>query len=612
MSPDEAFNTILNNAEPFNEKNQKKYYAAFDSLREMGLGPNDPYFDLLELKSDDPRLLENRNALTAYCNYIMQTTRKEFHNISSRYQLISHFLDHLNVENTGGSLIQLPSPAWSVPVVNIMDLIRGNLEQNNKAITLSSGKAIQPADLKFTILDDKNVAYRSPQEIAELCTATNSPFPSALIAYRPVKVALHTAITLVSTRVQLIPEDKGKKPELDHEPDMDRNVEMVIKHAWDDIQKSAAELDKERVEIQSRVAAIYDSPDSHKFDNDRDQAILSEITKIRASVEKVKTLGNYKEGYNNRDAVIALVTDNLYKQIAAQTMSEIVNRHINILIDKQELLALEIPDPDKRVTFIVAGGQASGKSTSVQEYRDIADKEFNGWGNFYKGSTDALREICLKHGGEQRKDMEPELFEPLTTPQASHLNHNIIGGELKTLAQSGKCPNMFLEECLMRNDKIDIGLANGGKVRVTLVSAEATECVKRAYQRGLDTGRYIPAPHILNYHKLTADQLPDRLMQYSGKDLFIKIVDNNVPKGQNPTPIAEIDCASNTIRILDKQKFEKFIKKSAINPNASSFDDVYDENKLKTLTIDTYLQKLNNTYNIQYASETHTPHFNAK
>ncbi len=66
---EKALQFILNKDLSFGNTTKNQYYAAFKMLERDPL-----YFDLLELNSDDPRLLKNRNAMMAYCHYVLTPT----------------------------------------------------------------------------------------------------------------------------------------------------------------------------------------------------------------------------------------------------------------------------------------------------------------------------------------------------------------------------------------------------------------------------------------------------------------------------------------------------------------------------------------------------------
>ncbi|MCX7091247.1 MAG: hypothetical protein NTU48_07355 [Legionellales bacterium] len=497
---------------------------------------------------------------------------------------------------------------WSVPTV---DLQRHIQTPNSIRSTFTSGQDITAEDLKYTILDTDKVVFRDVHELAELAIATKgnknpktgAPFtPVELVSFRPERIALHQAIATVITSVQYQPKTPAEAAALEHDPIFIRIAQQVIVQMQTDIAAASASLMETRIRIEAQVTALL--AQIEEIDATEDATVrarkkiemlrenegndlINKITSFQALIPPDAELGDHVAGYNKRKALIALTTDAIYAEEATKTMTQLAQSHVCRLAEAGEIAIIEPPRPEERKLFLIAGGQASGKGSAYALLKYNAEKSGRSWPNVSKGGGDTFRRLLL-----DADTVHPELFSQLSTPEASYVSHTIVKGKLDHMAQNKIAPDIFIEQLYLGQDKIDLALTNEGAAHAVFVSTDIEKAIDRAFQRGEETGRYENVKGILSAHRGSTMQLPERLIENAGKSLYVTIVDNNGKKDSQPVTIAQINCLDRTITIFDPEKMLNFIKKTAINVDATSAEQCYDSTKVDAISISGYLSRL--------------------
>lgn len=117
-------------------------------------------------------------------------------------------------------------PAWSVPSINLQTLLTGG----DPAVSLSTAETVEVTDLKYTIIDDKNVVFRNVHELAELYQATKIQNLVELVSFIPERVLLQQTIASVITRVQLTPQTTEEEASLEHDKLLQRVTKQIHTH----------------------------------------------------------------------------------------------------------------------------------------------------------------------------------------------------------------------------------------------------------------------------------------------------------------------------------------------------------------------------------------------
>lgn len=434
-----------------------------------------------------------------------------------------------------------------------------------EAISKGQSDKYPIGDLKYTVLDTKSVVFRNAVELNEIYQAYNATrgelppkVPKELICLRPERQLLHEAIVGVTTELRI---DLGKEP---YDQALKRAVDSVMKRAtaspeWQEMVQS---LDSYRLEAKERVTRIMEAVELGQPVSIEDDPLYTQIQAF---------LANTPEGTNHSKGLIAYFTDQLYTERASQAAKEVVGTTIETIIAAKEYDAISLPDPEERITAIVAGGQASGKGTSVGFLeKRMNDAQINK-ADVVKINTDSYKSFLLN---PDEKGAKLKLFSQLTQDEAS-LIHMKVQQRMQQKAKQGIAPHLLVDQVFLGKDKIDLGLIGGGSVYVIVVSTDVESAMQRSYERGKIEKRFEDNRGILLYHKLMTAQVPQRLVEAAGKDVTVFIFDNNVPRGEMPIPILEFQGLQSAVTIYDLEKLDTFAQKVAINPNAKPGEPVY-------------------------------------
>lgn len=466
--------------------------------------------------------------------------------------------------------------SYQVPQLQISD----QFGDKSKTIILSTGKTVKVSDLQFTILNQKNV-YRDIQELAEIYFITRD-LPKNLAAFKPERLVLHEVIANVMTKIRV---------EDDDENSFKRIVDFVYKSLTHEIKSLSKSLNSIRDELEQEVNILVKAALDNGELLDYQGKFSTYLPEIQTCFDKIikekdikgKECGKYKSGFTFNDVMTARIVDIIYNKIAEEKINPLVEKHIDKVLPQQKIPTTSTTGD--MLLLMVAGGQASGKGTSVKILKESVERISMSWENFAKFNTDAIKSLMLTN-----EKVEAEFFSQLTQDEASLVNMK-AQTIVKKRAQQHNAPNIFFDQVYVGQDQLNIVKANGGKAKVIIVSTEIVDAIERSYKRGENIGRFEHTINILLAHRNMTNQLPDRLQENDGQDFEIRIVDNNVKQGEQPAVVADINCKTGSIFIYDKTKLERFIAKIAINIKASCKEELYNLGELAQATVDNYFQR---------------------
>lgn len=436
--------------------------------------------------------------------------------------------------------------AWKVSTVSILTSL-------NKSPTVDG---VLVEDLKYTVLDDKEVSYHSAQDLAELHSINEKLAPKDFVAYRPERLALHETIVAVSTSLQL-----------EDETEMQSTCKAIYKEVMKDL--DSLNLDQIRANYESNVSELVERfLSGEDISSEPNGAKVAEI--CNQVVSSGAVFGNYKDGFTQKKAMITRATDVLYTEESNRLIRPLVARKIE---ENTTVKQLEIPAPSDRLTLMVAGGQASGKGSSVARLQEAAKKDNLKWSNFVKINTDSYKSLLLKPDS-----VKPELFSQLAQEEASVI-HLKVQNRLIEKANHQQAPHAFIDQVFVGKDKIEYGLMKEGKVKGIIVSTDVGDAVERSYSRGAQEGRYENTQGILRCHKLMAQQVPTTLSNFVGQDVEFLLVDNNVAKGEQAENVMSVNLKTKELSIYSEINLERFAHKGKINEKATTRDNLYLESR---------------------------------
>lgn len=439
-----------------------------------------------------------------------------------------------------------------------------------EAISKGQSDKYRVEDLKYTVLNTESVVFRNASELNEIYQAYNATrgnlpakAPKELICLQPERQLLHEAIVGVTTELRF---DLGKES---YDEALKRAVDAVMRRAVEseDWQDALGSLAAYRSEAQARVTRVMNAAKLGQAVEPEDMPLYNQLQTL---------LANAPEGTDHSSGIIAYLTDQLYTERASQAAREHISATIQTMIAANEYAPIKLPDaPDERMTAIVAGGQASGKGTSVGFLQRRMEDAGIAKADVVKINTDSYKPFLLN---PKEEGVKAKLFSQLSQDEAS-LIHMKVQQRMQQKAEQGKAPHLLVDQVFLGKDKIDLGLIGGGAVYAIVVSTDVEQAMQRSIARGQMEKRFEDNKGILLYHKLMTTQVPQRLAEAAGKDVNVLIYDNNGAVSELPTTVLEFQGLESKVIIHDLEKLERFVQKVAISPSAKPKEPVYNDDE---------------------------------
>lgn len=491
------------------------------------------------------------------------------------------------------------SKAYKIPTGNMLSIIKklgeakqasqSNVSEKVDGLETSSGDPVFLSDLKFTVIDNKSTVFRDAVDLHALNSFMSDAVPLAdLVAYQPAVITNFEVRFALQTTIQC-----AKSGLLDYEAGLKEKVTMLYKQSEfkSEIKKVNDSLYSIRSDIEAEIKTEMKSGWETLLKNSK---YAVEINQVIGEIKKKSANKIPPINDEDKELIIKRLVDVAYMSKATSLIKPIVKKHIDIAAKEEKWEKLTAPEVS--TTYMVVGGQASGKGTSIGII-DLSLRSVNiDPKNVVYCNTDMHKEYCLE--------------DPLKLPIASRefysqLTH-LQAATQNTMVQKKVSGHRCIDQVFLGPDQISAGLENKGIVKAIVVSTKVEDAIERSYQRGEKSGRYENSFGILNVHKNMTLQVPDQLVKFNGKELYVDIVDNNVKQGSPPTLVANIDCLNKNITVSSVDHFIEYIKKMAINTLAKNKDDVYDNKLLKEMSeknpeevIKGYLKKaLDNGYKL--------------
>lgn len=442
------------------------------------------------------------------------------------------------------------------------------------------GKKSLPTGLHFTITNP-NYITRSLDDLKTIFAAIGSTghnehpyrYPRKIIVFKPQRKAKQQLAAIVAGEIKI--EDDH------HFVHVCSRLNHVVQQAVADHHKTYKEMERE---IENSVyEAIHSSSASR---NKIREQYLEIIDAIHS-----RTL-SFSPAIITSTATKIIMDDLLRDSIESTTYSIVVDvvsdqvkkQHLTSLNsvseqDRQQIM-LMLPQfsADKRLMQVMAGGPASGKSMTTKQFAAKMKTEYElNLSDFAFISTDRFRLFLLKDDESIGTDIALRSLH--TQDEARMITEETLRLITKKLTLTGYAPNIFMETVCPIDEEIQMGTQAGCKLRVSLTSYPPEKAVEGNYQRYLSTQeRLPPVSAVLGGQQLVSRETPKILAKHSGKDIVMTLYNTYAllhESGEKNALIAAFHCEQDKIIIRDIKGMLDFIKKSHINPVATSTEAIY-------------------------------------
>lgn len=222
------------------------------------------------------------------------------------------------------------------------------------------------------------------------------------------------------------------------------------------------------------------------------------------------------------------------------------------------LRELDTHAPEDRKTFLVAGGPAVGKNRVVQSLArgDLPIPAFD-LADVCKINPDFYKEIILSSHG-----LGPYMpYYGSLTHEESFLISDKIYLAWQRAAQSGLAPNLLADAARPHPWIMDVLESGGGAVHVFVATCDIDRALERNYNRGLETGRFMPTQKLLTFHQSVYPMLMQAINEHQ-PHVFLLDTNSDAPA------VAAIWGPGKNLIVRLPRTLENFSRTNKLNPKA--------------------------------------------
>lgn len=459
---------------------------------------------------------------------------------------------------------------------------------------LANPKIQLPQHAIFTILNPENIV-RQPEDVHLHYVAIGSkkydqaPYRTAkeLVVMTPQRIATHHLGATIATEVRY--ED-----------------EMEFTSICGSLQKSIQELVRARaakfIEMQRECEAIaHDLARKHRRTDVDDDPLVRHFLAIKSAVKSRQSILNWNEEMIARIAT-EILQDDLLRDRFNFDINDLVTDYIRSEIHHQHLTALDNFESDReqilllpqyasadRLTKIVSGGIATGKSSITKRFAaQLKEKYGTSIHDFAKISTDTFRLLLLQ---DRNIGSNADIRSAVTQDEARLMFELAVQLVDRKLEQHGYAPHVFIEAISPTEAEIALGTKLQGALQIDVTHfPNEMDAVSGNYKRYLQTNeRLPPVSAVLGSQKLISSAAPTLFNAHRGKDIVMTL--HNTYKiihgaSDRHEVIAHFSFKEDKMYIFDIKEMLNFVKKTYINPSAKCEKTVYPESeKISPLAI---------------------------
>lgn len=463
--------------------------------------------------------------------------------------------------------------AWTLEGIDIQQYLKSL--KNNKN---------QYATPPFTNL---RYSLRNEYEIAELAEALDEKNIQSLITTPLQRLALFETVAFVSTHYQLRDEKDladvvyqiyrtQLQPSLKRLQNIHDKQTMFLELAEKKSWEAAQEQEHGDVEYQRLYTKIYNK-------------ILQRIGEGKYKPHSyLNIVLDNKIIDTDKDVAAELarryVKDQIYKKFAltyisdliAEVVPQIISQGIIHYADRgvsTDNLANKVIAPltthsgNNRHNFMLFGAPACGKGTYNLIFAEYAEKQLGiNWDDTLKVNTDTYRQFVseVNINSNYVNDDTSNFSSIFNFDETRYILDRIYEIINQKLANNNS-PHLFIDSVAPTDSKFEMGTKDGSALHVAVMTAAAEVSVNRAYNRGLETGRFVTISCILESHRNVSAQFLSTLSKHKNKNIKFIICDTTAINDKKPYVIASGNMLRNKVYILDPKKMGNFYAKKHIN-----------------------------------------------
>lgn len=384
----------------------------------------------------------------------------------------------------------------------------------------------------FTIFDPKNVYRTDPEEIRTLVVAAGKTFPEEVVSYRPERRALHSLAA---------------------------RLNFCMRTA----------SDKEYSDLVEKIYRDYVLPNGGE--------VFARIEAKRKEIEN-----HFSQNFDTDTPAYKIAVDREYGK------SQEIQDWLKVYVEGQIDLALQagvftpLPPPNAHYkNIMILGAPGTGKSTLSKRFSAYFE------GDCAIITGDNYRRLLIE---DVERAVEVRTAITRLSGREAKRIYDVaeqVFGEISQHPQ--KAPATVWEISDIHDSNIQPILKTGKDTPVycyfidTPVKTALERALSRAtthFERINDKDRYLEPDIVLNMHREMALKFGEFLVNNYNKKFLFEMGSNDVEKGDPPTIIAfgrssGVWNGTNEFNIVDIDRLVEFLKKRFLNPEAQSYEELY-------------------------------------
>ena len=414
--------------------------------------------------------------------------------------------------------------------------------------------ALTSASKELSLMTNHSVLRHSARQASELIQIASAFNPDAVrnfIPLKPERLMMHNFTRRFVLNFSL-------QGELGSE--LVKVIEPLTKVFLQDNPGFIDQIEPMRFTFQKQALNYLQTGDSTSMDKNFVQ-----------SIEKLKPQAKLASQEENNQAISMRVAD----LVVENYIKDRVNGYdMTKFLSPQGYKALPPQTQATRRTFMINGGVASGKSTSQKIQQKAATEQGINWGDVMMINRDAFKPMLLK---PEEVDADYKHFFASFTEDEAYLLRDAIMQEYRERLENETAPHLYVDQVFPNLDMLVMaGGVEGKGLDLTIVQTPVENSFLMAHGRSEETGYHAVTAGVLGTHAGVPKKLLESLEQakQQGKtNIRLTIVANL--ETREIKPLAKIDLKSKKSEILDNSLLLTFFRKTVINAQAKTFDQVY-------------------------------------
>ncbi|MBO6290342.1 MAG: zeta toxin family protein [Alphaproteobacteria bacterium] len=439
-----------------------------------------------------------------------------------------------------------------------------------------------PEGLFITMFDEKNHVNEglTSEQIKKEYERNAKAVGEYVLCLSPDRLALHETIVAMSLNLKFSSEDdfiekfhkiyqEAVLPKIQDKENYFEKMSVLRRRLVE--QNAQKYFSKQPVDNYSDLFSHYDSCFEKNLEryNQRINELDEQFSRqrpTRAEREEMKELKQITQFMNeNKERIIVDLVANAENLRENKRLVEAIISGKDGVFDSnyiEQFDKLTQHDKDTRQSFLIVGGAASGKGSVTNAVKnEQPDKN-----DLLEINPDLYKKLLLPY----EKIGDNIEFHAALTHAESSIVFDSIAERWQDMARKGEAPNILMDVVRAGKWQLDVLGTADTKISVNTPMLPVTVALERCYQRGVQTGRYVPTKELISGHKEQVFANKNAMK----RGINYRFYNTNIKYGEEAPLVANFDAKQSKMTIYDMGVMWDYFSKSQLNPDARSAEDL--------------------------------------